>query len=180
MKKYFLLLVGFVALPLIAAEKETITLKNYTNQLGIIGGLHNGLSYKGYLVDKHFAFSADAAYDVYFKSFDVLTNFMYKGQVYGGTTGNLYLYVGGGVSLGASLATLEHQVQFPTDYAPEDAVPLCMGLNAIVGVEWFFTHLPLSLSLDYRPGSKTMDLPKFKHATYGNYYDFNVGLHWYL
>ncbi len=176
MKKYFLLLVGFVALPLIAAEKETITLNNYTNQVGIIGGLHNGLSYKGYLVDKNFAFSADAAYDVYFKSLDLLTNFMYKGEVYDGKASTMHLFAGGGISFGSTLSN----VLSGKDYVVGDKIPVGMGANAIIGLEWFYKKAPLSISVDYRPGAKAVDFHNFKTSIQGNYYDFNVGLHWYL
>ncbi len=182
MRKLLLFLICMVALPLYAkdnstTEKTPYTENGYINQLGIVAGSNNGISYRGYLTEKHFAFFTDAAYDLHNKSLNLLTNFMYKGSVYSNNSSMLNLYAGGGVQLGATLEYLRNSGA-SASMSVSNPVNLCMGLNAIIGIEWCFKNAPISLSLDYRPGTKTMNVNDAINTTKVAYSDLQIGFHW--
>ena len=121
-----------------------------SNELGIIAGGMNGVSYKKYMSET-FAIQTDLAVgfqrtivgdaysDISGDLFDFVLNpnFLYNKTI----DGNLYGFVGGGASVG-----LAYFLQAPTPIFGK------FGVNTMMGLGYKFTNIPLTLALDFRPG----------------------------
>ena len=135
-----------------------------SHSLGIVVGGLNGLSYK-VLVKDNFAIQTDLAVglfktaylDVYsvegekessatngsFWDFTLNPNCMYQKEVANGFS----LYAGGGINIG--LGKVMEVEGHPVNNSP---VYGKIGVNAIVGMEYQFSNVPLALAFDFRPG----------------------------
>lgn len=121
-----------------------------SNELGIIAGGMNGVSYKK-IMSETFAIQTDLTVgfqrtvvgDAYidasgdFLDFTLNPNFLYNKTL----DGKLYAFAGGGASMG-----LAHVLQNPTPVFGK------FGVNAMMGFGYKFTNTPLSIALDFRPG----------------------------
>lgn len=154
MKKLFTLCAlctFFLALP---AQK-------YTKAVGVVAGMTNGISYKQ--LNNHIAFQADLGIGINYApigyglamdcwDFRLNPNLAYQAPITSGNQGTLAGFFGGGLSLGEVNSYLFNQ-----------CVGGVFGINAIAGVEYAFSHSPLTFGFDFRPG-------------YGLYFDSSEGI----
>ncbi|MBQ0008617.1 MAG: hypothetical protein KBT40_07860 [bacterium] len=123
------------------------------NEFGIVAGGFNGLSYKYYLkpniaiqtdlacgVERTIVNFPDSRYSVVgtisLWDFSLNPNFLYHKDLEGG----LYAFAGGGASLGM-LGFFETNI-----FAGK------LGINGMIGAGIKLASVPLSISLDFRPG----------------------------
>ncbi len=131
----------------------------YKHAVGPIVGTLYGVSYKTFL-GEHFAIETDLGiglhknpgaiyvdgdYDESFTNegyWDLVINpnFLYQAPIVNPSSGTLSYFAGGGVHLGMAM---EYGLPQPLGSA---------GAKAMVGVEWTFNKIPLTLSFDFRPG----------------------------
>ena len=128
------------------------------NEFGLLLGGMNGLSYK-HIVSDNFAIQTDLAVgfqrtigtegikdDLYNYTFDIFdftlnVNFLYNKEL----QNNIYVYAGGGPNIGF----IQELPYSPITFGK-------FGANAMFGVGYKMPNLPLSFSLDFRPGYALM------------------------
>lgn len=146
--KINILVAIFIVIATLSAQAQA----PYKHSIGVVTGNLNGVSYKTFLSD-HLALQADLGYkcivtsgqhanNVFVQSFELNPNIMYEKNI----TKGLYLFGGGGISLGYSWMTY---YDFWTGYYRYDLGKF--GINAIGGAEYKF-NIPLTLQADFRPG----------------------------
>ncbi len=192
---------------------------SYTHELGGIVVGNNGLTYKFWNMDNGFAYQLDLAYNIFFNSMDVQSNFMYQNYIESWGEGDLLWYIGGGTSFGGTFGSpiggvynsaYSYDSDYDYDYnnniynynygygydygynydygysgyeygnddSYSSSSDFIWGLNAILGMEWKFSDIPLSLSLDYRPGIGVTGVgDPFLLMKYA---DFSLGVRWYI
>ena len=134
------------------------TLFAQKNEFGLLLGGMNGLSYK-HIVSDNFAIQTDLAVgfqrtigtegikdDLYNYTFDIFdfalnANFLYNKEL----QNNIYVYAGGGPNIGLMQTLYNSDITFGK-----------FGANAMFGVGYKMPNLPLSFSLDFRPGYALM------------------------
>ena len=157
MKKVFL---GAVML-IIAISASA---QSYKASLGINAGSFNGLSYKGFLTD-HLALQVDLGVnlectygqvDLYtdggvvgntngmqsFYTCEVNPNLLYQAEIKSNDVASISWFAGGGLNAGF-MNKLELKKSYPT---------FKWGLHGIGGVEFQLAKVPVTFSLDIRPG----------------------------
>ena len=124
----------------------------HQQEFGIVGGSLNGLSYKR-IMSENFAIQTDLAVgfqrtigatNYYFEEslidmfdFTLNANFLYNKNLQNG----LYTFIGGGSNLGLAKGL------------PYSSATLGkFGINAMLGAGYKMPKMPLSISLDFRPG----------------------------
>lgn len=150
-----------------------VTSKPYKKSLGIVAGNLLGLSYKYISPYKKFAYQMDLGgrfvrgseyYNerLHFKgwSLEMNHNFLYQGHIKRWDDYCLDFFFGGGFSSGGILGG-DEQYYWEGDWHHDPNIGIKVGLNAMLGMEFMFERIPLSLQLDFRPG-------------YGFYYNFGT------
>lgn len=138
---YILLFVG-ASLPLHAQAP-------YRHSLGATLGTTQALSYKTFPTN-HFALQIDLGpkycyvYGNHLWSLELAPNFMYEGRL----KGNLYGFVGGGISWGYALKRYTYYDAYGMQ---SSNINLKGGVNGFFGLEYKF-NIPLTLQFDFRPG----------------------------
>ena len=130
------------------------TLWAQKNEFGLLLGGMNGLSYK-HIVSNDFAIQTDLAIgfqrtiategicsDLYNYTIDIFdfalnANFLYNKEL----QNNIYMYAGGGPNIGLVEGLPHSEVTFGK-----------FGANVVLGVGYKMSNLPLTFSLDFRPG----------------------------
>lgn len=158
------------------------------HELGAIVGVNNGLTYKIWNTNISFAYQLDLAYNVLFNSFDCQSNFVWQDYIADFNKVGLALYAGGGTSFGTTFGV---EYSYSSDYYYDDyygdyyysdsyyeysSTDFLWGLNAIIGLELQLYNIPLTFSLDYRPGIGITGNADFLVK----YADFSVGVRWYI
>ena len=108
----------------------------HKHEIGVVAGGLNGLSHK-YWVTEHFSVHTDFAVgfnDVYKFDATVNPNLEYNFIL----PSSFYIYMGGGINIG-------YAEYFNNDMGK-------FGVNGIIGLEYIFENVPVSLALDFRPG----------------------------
>lgn len=108
----------------------------HKHEIGLVAGGLNGISHK-YWFSEHFTLHTDLAVGLTTAyKFDLTINPNVEYNVI--LPQNFYLYMGGGINFG---------------YANYPGLDLGkFGINAIIGAEYIFENVPISLALDFRPG----------------------------
>lgn len=127
------------------------------NELGVVVGSYNGLSYKRVVNDK-FATLTEVGFGLQATKFSdhynggglnisvhgnidlwdvhINQNFLFNYEI----SNNLFLYAGGGVTIGYA-----QEFNYNEGFAKT-------GINAIVGLEYRLPTVPLGIAFDFRPG----------------------------
>ena len=161
------------------APAPKVTSKPYKKSVGIIAGNLLGLSYKYVSPYKKYAYQMDlggrfvsgddkifsSVYIYYFSgwSLEMNHNFLYQDHIKRWDDYCLDFFLGGGFSFGGLFGGSEELYEnniYQEGYASNLGIKF--GLNAMLGMEFMFERIPLSLQLDFRPG-------------YGFYYNFGNG-----
>lgn len=122
----------------------------YTHSLGATLGTTQALSYKTF-TSNHFAIQIDFGtkycyvYGTHLPSFELAPNFMYEGRL----SGNLFGFVGGGISWGYCWKRYLFIDNCGMTQASRHNVK--GGINGFFGLEYKF-NIPLTLQFDFRPG----------------------------
>ncbi len=130
-----------VALLLAALTFES-TAQTYQTAVGIRGGFSNGITGKHFITDhsavegilslRNKGWMVTALYQEYQPAFDV---------------SNLFWFYGGGAHLG-------YWQKYESNH-------FGLGIDAIIGLEYMFDPIPISVSLDYKPMFNLYNLPRF-------------------
>lgn len=147
-KKLLLILFSCLATTFCFAQK---------NELGVVVGSYNGLSYKRVVNDKFatltevgFGLQATKYMDHYSSGglnisihgnidlwdVHINQNFLFNYEI----SNNLFFYAGGGVTIGYA-----QEFNYNEEFAKT-------GINAIVGLEYRLPTAPLGIAFDFRPG----------------------------
>ena len=141
-----------------------VSAQSYKASFGINAGSFNGLSYKGFLTD-HLVLQVDLGVNVEgtygqvdwytnggviggtsglqtFYTCEVNPNLMYQAEISSSSNYVLSWFAGGGVNAGM-MNDLDIKKSHPM---------FKWGVNAIGGVELYFSNAPIALSFDFRPG----------------------------
>ena len=147
-----------------------------TNEFGLVVGGMNGLSYKR-IMSETFAIQTDLAvgfqrtsvmedayYDYMTATIDVFdfalnANFLYNKELQNG----LYAFIGGGPNIGF-VQELPH---FPVSFGK-------FGANAMLGAGYKMSNIPLTFSLDFRPGYAF--LLNYKYEAILHMFDWHLAL----
>ena len=136
------------------APKKVSLMEPYSHSIGAIVGNLLGVSYKYISYYKPFAFQLDAGSKfVDGCSIELDANFLYQNYIKRWEDYRLDWFIGGGFSSG-----------FNVSY---DAFSL--GLNAMLGMEFMFDRIPLTLQLDFRPGLGVLDFDE-------TFFDYAIGI----
>ena len=158
---------ALVAIFIMVAVLSTQAQAPYKHSIGVTAGTLNAVSYKTFFSD-NIAFQADLGYkcivtsgqhanNIFVQSFELNPNIMYEKDI----TKGLYLFGGGGLSLGYSwMFDYYYYYSYRYDLGK-------FGINAIAGVEYKF-NIPLTLQADFRPGYGLL----FGNHTTWNYFDW--------
>lgn len=134
--------------------KKVSLMEAYSHSIGAIVGNLLGVSYKYISYYKPFAFQLDAGSKfVAGCSIELDANFLYQNYIKRWEDYRLDWFIGGGFSSG-----------FNVSY---DAFSL--GLNAMLGMEFMFDRIPLTLQLDFRPGLGVLDFDE-------TFFDYAIGI----
>ena len=160
-----------------------VTSKPYKKSFGIVAGNLLGLSYKYVSPYKKFAYQMDLGgryisaddngyndyqygdFISYFSawSLEMNQNFLCQGHIKRWDDYCLDAFFGGGFSFGGVFGGYDYTQKYDSRYGYyEDYyknIGLKFGINAMLGMEFMFERIPLTLQLDFRPG-------------YGLYVDF--------
>ena len=160
-----ILIVALLMVTAISTEAQA----PYKHSIGVTAGTLEAVSYKTFF-SNNFAFQADLGYkyivtaghrahNVAVQSLELNPNFMYEKNI----TKGLYLFGGGGLSLGYSWSSYyDWYYSYRADFGK-------FGINAIAGIEYKF-NIPLTLQFDFRPG---YGLLFAQHSTW-SYFDWNL------
>ena len=147
-----------------------------TNEFGLVVGGMNGLSYKR-IMSETFAIQTDLAvgfqrtpvmedayYDYMTATIDVFdfalnANFLYNKELQNG----LYAFIGGGPNIGF-VQELPHS---PVSFGK-------FGANAMLGAGYKMSNIPLTFSLDFRPGYAF--LLNYKYEAILHMFDWHLAL----
>ena len=147
-----------------------------SQEFGVVVGGMNGLSYKK-IMSENFAIQADLAvgfqrtvategayYDFLSLTIDIFDftlnpNFLYNKELDNG----LYAFVGGGPNVGLVQGLPYSSVTFGK-----------FGVNAMLGAGYKMSNLPLSFSLDFRPGYAM--LLNYNYETLLHAFDWHLAL----
>ncbi len=118
------------------------TAQTYQTAIGIRGGFSNGITGKHFISDhsavegilslRNKGWMITGLYQVYNPAFDV---------------DKLYWYYGGGAHIG-------YWEKYESNH-------FGLGLDAIIGLEYMFSPVPLAISIDYKPMFNFYNLPRF-------------------
>ncbi|MGM9837504.1 MAG: hypothetical protein ACI30A_03320 [Paludibacteraceae bacterium] len=151
---------------------------DYQQSIGVVVGSFNGISYKKF-VRENMAVQADLAFGVqatrgtvsiegekllsgeeHYWDFVLNPNLLWQQEL----TEGLSMFAGGGLSLG-----LAEEFRSSTLFGK-------FGLNTMVGAEYKFASLPLSLSLDFRPGYGLLFANVEGYSLTANLFDWRLAL----
>ncbi len=153
---------GLFVMVFLISSTYTYAQAPYKHSIGVVVGTFYGTSYKTFLTDK-LALQADFGvklntvvekYTIWWFSgstsgqtwiawdLELNPNLMYQSSI--GNTG-LSWFAGGGLSLGYAFVQQYRDFTVHSDFGK-------FGINAIGGVEYTFSSIPLSLQFDFRPG----------------------------
>jgi hypothetical protein len=126
----------FITLTILASSMMLVNAEApYKMGVGATVGSLEGFSFKTFF-GSHFGLQADLGYTWWDATVGANVNLMYQAPIKNWDAGRLDWYAGGGLSAGYILWYGGGKV----------------GVNAIGGVEWTFSSIPLALSADFRPG----------------------------
>lgn len=143
----------------------------YKHSIGVTTGNLTAVSYKTFL-SEHLALQADlgykyivtagqkSMYNIAVQTLELNPNVMYEKDIIKG----LYIFGGGGVSLGYSWSTY-YDLDFYYRFSYGK-----FGVNAITGAEYKFEKIPLSLQADFRPGYGLL----FSRRNTWSYFDWSL------
>lgn len=136
---------------------KKVSKKPYRSSIGVIVGSLNGFSNKSF-AGKRFAIQVDFGlkpflYEEYYSYYgyygsysgynseitgiiEADVNFLFEKDIKTSNVGGWYWFIGGGINLGLTLDSSEFKT----------------GMNAMGGVEYIFSKVPITLQLDFRPG----------------------------
>ncbi len=158
-----------------------VTSKPYKKSLGIVAGNLLGLSYKYVSPYKKFAYQMDLGgryihgddnefnnndFESYFYawSLEMNHNFLFQGHIKRWDDYCLDVFLGGGFSFGGVFGGYDYtydKYEY-NELGHYKNLGIKAGLNAMLGMEFMFERIPLTLQLDFRPG-------------YGLYCNFETG-----
>ncbi len=159
-----------------------VSSKPYKKSFGIVAGNLLGLSYKYVSPYKKFAYQMDFGgryisaddngYNDYRDggfisdfsawSLEIDQNFLSQGHIKRWDDYCLDVFFGGGFSFGGVFGGTDNTYTYSYGYSSCLNLGVKVGLNAMLGMEFMFERIPLTLQLDFRPG-------------YGFYFNFETG-----
>lgn len=131
MKKIILTFIAVIAL--LGVSTANISAQPYKNALGIQVGSVLGINFKSFVAPRG-ALEADVSY--YIRN-GVSATVVY--QHHFELANNFYLYLGGGINLGAD------------NLGKHDNAVFAFGVDPNLGFEYNFAGTPIALAVDYRP-----------------------------
>lgn len=154
----------------------------FTENLSLQGDLAVGLTYHKYLEYQESQQYYNYSYNYYWERWKTIDAYYRFPSIFDFTLNpnvaynfalpkNFYFYVGGGVSLGF-LSNLHSMKRSANAEYKERVIMGKFGINAMIGTEYIFGNIPLSLAFDFRPGYGLA----FGYGNEQNYFDWKIAV----